>query len=158
HEKEDERVARSQLVSLNSQITAEKLRKDPDSQRLSDLSVRLEKARLVYDQMQAILYAAHPELKVQRADFQSISLAECAALLPDSNTALLEFMVLPESTALFVLTRGNRDEDGVQLKVHRIQVDKSELANLCKLFRECIANRDLTCSEPARKLYELLLK
>jgi CHAT domain-containing protein/uncharacterized protein HemY len=156
-EKEQEHKARSQLVSLNSQITTERLRKEPDERKLSSLSAQLEKARLEFEQIQANLYAAHPELKVHRAQFQAISLRECAGLLPNSNTALLEFLVMPDSVALFVLTREKAVTDAVQLGVHRIHIDKAKLADLCELFRGRLAHRDLTCTEPARKLYELLL-
>src|SRR5262249_39739145 len=90
-----EQKTRSQLVSLNSQITAERLRSDPDEHRVAGLTEQLEKARLDYEQVQMNLYAAHPELRVQRGKFESISPKECAALFPDRNTALLEFLALP---------------------------------------------------------------
>jgi CHAT domain-containing protein len=153
-----EQEVRSKLVSLNSQITAERLRNDPDEQHLNSLTAQLEKARLEYEQAQVNIYAAHPELKVQRGKFQSVSLSECAPLFPDSNTALLEFVALPDRIALFVLTRGPANEGAVQLKAHRIEIEEAKLSALCELFRGRLANRDLTSAEPARKLYDLLLK
>jgi CHAT domain-containing protein len=152
-----EQSARSKLVSLNSQITAEKLRNNTDEQRLTSLTAQLEKARLEYEQAQMSIYAAHPELKVQRGKFQPISVEECGALLPDPDYALLEFVALPDSVALFVLTRG-RNDAGVRLTAHRIAIQEAKLNDLCELFRTRLANRDLTSAEPARKLYDLLLK
>ncbi len=45
-EQEHERKVNEQLVSLNSQVYAEKLRPQPDQARLSGLEAQLQRARL----------------------------------------------------------------------------------------------------------------
>jgi CHAT domain-containing protein/Tfp pilus assembly protein PilF len=156
-EKNQERKLLSQLSSLNSQVLAERLKNQPDQDLLADLTRRLEQARVAYETLQTSIYAAHPELRTQRGDFRPISLTDCSALLPDRNTALLEFLVLEDRTLLFVLTRGT-DHDTPDLKAYQIPVKQTELAALCDSFRGRLARRDLNYAEPARKIYDLLLR
>src|SRR5262249_48353596 len=67
-EREQDRKLNNELVSLNTQIYRENLRPQPDQSRLTDLKAQLQKARLDYEGFQTNLYAAHPELKVQRGE------------------------------------------------------------------------------------------
>src|SRR5262249_5157197 len=81
------------LGSLNSMLVAEEKRNAPDAGRLSELKVDLEKTRLDFESFQINLYSAHPQLRTQRAEFEPITLSQCASLIPDSKTALMEFLV-----------------------------------------------------------------
>jgi tetratricopeptide (TPR) repeat protein len=71
-EQEEERNLNSELVSLNSQLYKEKQREQSDQIRLADLAARLEKTRLQVEAFQTNLYAAHPELRVQRGEFHRL--------------------------------------------------------------------------------------
>lgn len=103
-EKERERELYRELTSLNTQLAAENMRPNTDAPRLARLNARLEKARLDYTAFQTDLYAVHAELKVRRGEAPTLSLRDAAGLLPDAQTALLEYVVTERKTFLFVLT------------------------------------------------------
>jgi len=157
-EKTTEHELNARLVSLNSQIIGEKSRAHPNSKLLDDLGANLTRARLDFDAFQMTLYTAHPELRGQRGRFQPITPAECSALVPDSKTALLEFLVTENGSFLFTITRQTGSTpNAVDLKVHRIGVKPAELAALTETLRAQFARRDLGYSLQAARLYDLLL-
>jgi CHAT domain-containing protein len=159
NEQERERNLNNQLVSLNTQIYREKLRPQSDQARLTGLNAQLQKAQLEYEAFQTNLYAAHPELKVQRGEAQALTLDQVSALLPDAKSALLEFVVAEDKTYLFVLTK---NEAGIQgpadLKAYTLEIKRKDLADRAAAFRQQLAQRDLVFQESARALYDLLLK
>jgi CHAT domain-containing protein/Tfp pilus assembly protein PilF len=157
-EREQERKLRSELVTFNNQITRESQSAKPDAARLADLKARQQKARLVYEGFQTSLYAAHPELKIQRGEMRPISLAEASALLPDARTAVVEYVVAEDKTYLFVLTKGGAGRAQPDLRVLTVDVKQKDLAAQAESFRQRLARRDLAYGEDARKLYDLLLK
>lgn len=156
-EREQERTLNNQVVLLNTQIYRERTRQPPDPSRLADLDTRRQKARLEYEAFQTNLYAAHSELKLQRGQAPSLSLEQIGELLPDANTALLEFVVSEEKTYLFVLTR-SKDKGQVELKTHRLAINSKDLVARVQDFRRRLAERDLEFREPAHQLYDLLLE
>jgi CHAT domain-containing protein/tetratricopeptide (TPR) repeat protein len=156
-EKQQEQKFNSELVSLNAQIYKEKLLKQQDQKRLDYLNSRLNQARLEMEAFQTSLYAAHPELKIQRGQVQTITLSEAATLIPDSKTALLEFVVSDDQTYLFILTK-NASQSAPDLKVYTIDIKQKELAKLCSDFRQRLADRRISYQDIAAKLYNLLLK
>src|SRR4029450_10262944 len=85
------------------QLSRQKLREQPDQTRLADLSARLEKARFDYEAFQTTLYAAHPQLRVQRGEAKTLTLEDARGMLTDQD-ALLEYVVTDKKTYLFVLT------------------------------------------------------
>ncbi len=151
-EQEQERKLRTELFSINAQITRASQQDERDQVKLDELKVRREKARLDYETFQSTLYAAHPELRVGRGDAQVIKAEELATLAPDERSALLEFVVTDDSTYLFTITRA----DGVQ--VYNLPIKKDELSKQTEGFRRQLAGRDLGFRTSARKLYQLLLK
>jgi CHAT domain-containing protein/tetratricopeptide (TPR) repeat protein len=158
-ERERERGLAGELVSLNSGIQRENLRAQPDQTRLADLKARLQKARLEYEAFQTGLYATHPELKAQRGEAKPMTLEETAGLLPDAQSALLEYVVTDEKTHLFVLSKENGNKQGaVNLKAYTLPIKRKELADHAAAFRQQLAKRDLTFRQAASRLYDLLLK
>src|SRR4029453_6987766 len=101
---------RNEQISLNSQVSRESLRSQPDQTLLADLNARLKKARLEYETFQTSLYMAHPDLKRQRGEEKPLTLEETSLLLNDMQTALLEYVVTSEKTYLFVLSRTNSNK------------------------------------------------
>src|SRR5262249_7535840 len=97
-EQEQERGFNNHLVSLNTQISRENLRPQPDPARLNDFNTQLQKVRLDYEAFQTSLYAAHPELKAQRGEVELLTLGQARDLLPDTGSALLEYVVTDEKT------------------------------------------------------------
>ncbi|HET7287549.1 MAG TPA: tetratricopeptide repeat protein, partial [Pyrinomonadaceae bacterium] len=141
------------IATLNTQLARLKTQSKPPEAQVVDIQARLDKARLEYEAFQTSLYAAHPELKVHRGETQTITIDEAAALLPDDQTAILEYVVTEDQSYLFVLRKGLRE-----VKVHTINIRSTELATMAESFRRSVAERDLTVKQPARRLYDLLIK
>jgi CHAT domain-containing protein/tetratricopeptide (TPR) repeat protein len=158
-EQERERSLNNQLVSLNTQISRENQRSQPDAARLNDLQARLQKARLEYEAFQTALFAAHKELKAQRGEAQPLTVAQAADLLPDDQSALLEFAVMDERTFLFVLTRARSGAQGpVELKTYPVEIKRAEIDSRVARFRDALAKGSPGFRQPARELYDLLLR
>jgi CHAT domain-containing protein len=101
------------------------------------------------------LYAAHPQLTVQRGQAPIITPEELLSLLPDTSTALLEYVVTDEKTYLFAITRAaGRPE----IHLYTLPIKGSELAREIEAFRQQLAGRDLGFRAAAAKLYALLIK
>jgi CHAT domain-containing protein/tetratricopeptide (TPR) repeat protein len=158
-EQERELRMRNVLTAMNTQIEREQGRPQPDSKLLTDLKARLQTARLEYDTFQTTLYAAHPDLKVQRAEANPVTMREVSALIPDSQTALLEYVVADDKTYLFVSTKtGGTKQNSADLKTFVLGVKRKDLAEKAMLFRNQLARRDLGFGELANQLYDLLIK
>jgi CHAT domain-containing protein len=158
-EQEQERKLKGEIVSANTQIYREKARVQPDETRLAGLGARLQKARLEYEAFQTDLYAAHPELRAKRGETQSITLKESAALIPDTKTALLEFVVTEDRTHLFVLTRDKSPgQEMPDLRVYTLKIKRKDLADLARRFRKRLAGLDFSFYDLSGPLYDLLLK
>ncbi len=156
-EQEQEGRLKSELTRFNMQLTHATQSDKPDAERISEIKIRLEKARLNYEAYQTSLYAAHPELKVKRGEASIINAEELAALLPDPASALLEYVVTDEATYLFVVTKA-QGQSAAETRVFTIPVKKAELAKQTEDFRQRLAGRDLGFRASAHKLYDLLLK
>jgi tetratricopeptide (TPR) repeat protein len=155
-ERAREKQLNTEITSLGFQLRRESSFTRPDKARLAQIENQLQKARLEYEAYETRIYAAHPELKVERGDARPITVANLQPLIPDSRTVLLEYVVAPEKTYLFVLTK-NVDDDGFDIKVHTIAINAQELAGLAESFRRQLANNSLDFKERSRQLYDLLL-
>jgi len=114
------------------------------------LRKRQDQARLDYEAFQTRLYAAHPDLRVARAQVPAIGAKEAASLLSAPATALLEFAVAPERTWLFVITSD-------RLRYFEVKISSAALGRRIEQFRQQLANRDLRMEQAAAQLYALLL-
>jgi CHAT domain-containing protein len=168
-EQERERQLKAELISLNTQIARENLQNKPAEAKLAKLQVLLQKARQEYEDLQLNLYAAHPELKVQRGEMQPLTLKDANRLLPDANSALLEFVVTDDQTFLFVLTRMDKlsvtispqtaaPQNQIDLKIYSLKIKQEDLATLTENFARLIAHRSAGYKASAATLYGLLLK
>jgi CHAT domain-containing protein/tetratricopeptide (TPR) repeat protein len=156
-ERQGEEERRLKLVSLNTQLSGEARRDKPDASRLSALRAEIEKARLEYEDFETRLYLAHPELKVHRGEAPVIKAEELTALLPDSASALLEYVVTDEAAYLFAVTKSSGKSEA-EVRVYALPVRRAELAKQTEAFRSQLAGRDLSFRASAVGLYELLLK
>jgi CHAT domain-containing protein/Tfp pilus assembly protein PilF len=153
-EQDQERKLNDQLVLLNTQIYSEDLRLQPDQTRLSELKMQLETARLQLEAFQMNLYSAHPELRFQRGEAPTLKLEEANLLLPDANTAVLEFVVAEKKIHLFVITK----QSGTRIKAYPLAIEEKDLTSRVEGFRSMLAAADNRFSKSARELYDLLLK
>jgi CHAT domain-containing protein len=155
-EREQEQQLNRKLVSLNRQISSEKLKPQPDEKRLADVKGQLKKARLEFEAFQTSLYAAHPEIKVQRGEIRPVSFEDVTDLIPNSKTALLDFIVTDESLHLFVLTKDTKNKP--TLNTYTIKVERKSLVEKVERFRRRMENRDYDFQGLSHQLYDLLIK
>jgi CHAT domain-containing protein/Tfp pilus assembly protein PilF/ketosteroid isomerase-like protein len=152
-EDERERTLHGQIVTLNSQLfKAEQQHNQP---RSTEIKAQLEKARLEYEAFQANLYAAHPELRVQRGQSQVLTLAEAEKLLPHARAAILQYVVTESESYLFVIAR---HAGKLAVTVHTLGSRSDKLATATESFRQQVATRDLLFNDSAQQLYDLLIK
>jgi CHAT domain-containing protein/Tfp pilus assembly protein PilF len=158
-EREREEELQAQLVSLNQQLGVEGAASKPDEARIADLKSGLDKTRLQYSDFRTTLYAAHPELRTQRGQIEPISPRDAASLLPDTRSAVLEFLVAEQKTYLFVLTRGvGGNAASPELNVHTIDIKAKDLNKETEEFRNQLSLRDLQFRPSALKLFRLLVQ
>jgi CHAT domain-containing protein len=169
-EAEQEQRLKRDLATLNTLIYRERLQAQPNETRLGELNTQLEKLRLEQEAFQAGLYSAHPELKLQRGELHPLSLDEIASLLPNQQTAILEYVVAEEQTYLFVITRtaGGGTQlaatldphlsSPISLQVYPLKLTRAEVTDLAERFRRRIANRSFDLNELAGELYRRLLQ
>ena len=156
-ERDHEKQLQAAVTALSSQQRKEISLPHPDKSRLAFIDTQLQKARLDYEAYETRIYAAHPDVKTERGGSEPLSLNEAGALIHDSQTALLEYVVTQNRTYLFVLTKPN-STDPVRLKVYPIEVSARKLATRVADFRQRLAGNSADFKEPARSLYDLLLQ
>ena len=162
-EREKERSLDVAVVSVSSQLRRESSLPKPDNTKIAAMEDRLRQARLEYEAYETRIYAAHPELRVQRGESPPLTLKEMEGLITDDQTALLEYVVTQKKTYLFVLTRkaqtkpDDRDVANVELNVHSIPVAQTELSRRVGAFRQTLARNSPAFKESARESHDLLL-
>jgi len=148
-EKERERHLRIDIASLNIRIN-----ESEDPILVGKLRAQLEKARQEMEDFRIRLYAVHPELRGQRGDMRSITTDEAVKLLPNNQSALLEYVVADDKTFLFVLTQeGNPSTE--MLNVYPIDVSDKDLTERVGRFRSGLDGGDLGFGRQARELFNL---
>lgn len=156
-EQEQERRLKSELTRLNTQLSRATQSDNPDAGRIEEIEPRLERARLNYEAFQNSLYAAHPELRVQRGEAPVIDTEELTALLPNAATALLEYAVTDYQVYLFAVTKSAVKAEA-EVQAYTLPVKRADLARHIEAFRRQLAGRDLGFRRSAVKLYELFVK
>jgi len=152
---QEERYLR-ELTTLNMQLQNALLENKPNQSEVDQLKDKLEKARFDREAFQTGLYAAHPELKVRRGEVDAFDLKHASALIPDSRTAIVEYVAMDDKTLVFVLTKGN--SGAADVKVYTLPAGQKELTKSVNDFRERLARRDLSFRGPAQQLFKQLLQ
>ena len=150
-EREREKRLEIDLTSLNRRIQFETGRPAADQGALPDLRKQLERTRLSLQDFESNLYAAHPELKIQRGQVAPVSSDEIGEIQPDSHAATLEYIVTEERTYLFVVTRPAR------VQVYTLNLSARDLEKRVVEFREQLAGRNLEVRGAAAELFRRLL-
>lgn len=160
-EREQERKLNGKIVSLNTRIYGEKVRKQIDVAALAELTAKLDKARLEYQTLMDGVYVAHPELRSRVPRTAALRMGQLRALTSDSDTAFLEFVVMDDRSYLFVISKNSPTHPGngdIDIKSFEIQVKKADLKVLVETFRERLANPHFPAENLARKPYDLLAR
>ena len=155
-EQEREQVLNAELVVINSQVQEATQRRDTSG--LAGLKAKREKARLEYEAFQTNLYAAHPELKVQRGRSPLLTIDELDQLLNDDKTAILEYVIGEKNSYLFVITKAAGRGKRATVKVYPLGLNDKTLAEKSESFRKRVGDRDLSVNTPAQQLYDQLVK
>jgi len=142
-ERAQERKLRLVLNALSRQMQA-------SPENADALRKRQNQARLDYEAFQTKLFAAHPELRVARAQVTPIAAKEIGTLLPGPSSALLEYAVTEDRCWLFAAT-----SEG--LRSFELRISRTDLSRRIERFRQQLASRDLRVDQAAGELYGLLL-
>lgn len=158
-ERGEEKRLSARLASLNAQLRIAQGRSGSDSTKLpaglNALQEQLKQTRMEQDGFLSRLYVAHPDLKTQRGLSLGFKLEQASSLLPDTQTALLEYAITEDKSYLFAIVLS----DGVpHLTIYELPVKQKELSELAMDFRSRVASRNLLLAEQASRLYQLLLK
>lgn len=105
-ERAEEARLRKAIYAADTQLQNEAAKEKSDATRLLELRKELGKAGNALDSFTTLLYAAHPELKIQRGAGEIAGLNELGKLLPNENTALLEYVVTENRTFIFLVAPG----------------------------------------------------
>ena len=161
-EREQERKFLTDIAAFNTKIQREKQRQNPNSVRLNDLTEKLRKAQKDYAVFRDKLFALRPQLKTLRGEGKPLDATRAAALLTDTETALLDFVETDESVYLFAFTKTagrSRSRQPVSpLKIYILSTNRTDLYARVTKFQEAIAGRSADAQTLARELYDLMLK
>jgi len=149
-ERARERRLRNSLSSVNGEVTQAARAVPTDDARVATLKRKQDAARLAYEDFQAQLYVAHPDLRVSRVAVPIVRAAEAQQLVQDPAVAIVEFVTAGDRTVAFVIT-------STRLRSFELAVGTSQLTVEVRRFREQLANRDLRASDSARRLYGMVL-
>lgn len=150
-EREGEHRLEIELTSLNRRIQSETGRPTADPAVLLDLRSRLERTRLSLQEFETDIYAAHPELKIQRGLVAPLSSDEIARIQPDSHAATLEYVVTEKRTYLFVVTHPD------EVRVYTLSFSAKDLEKRVRQFREQLAGRNLDVRSSAAEIFRSVL-
>jgi CHAT domain-containing protein len=154
-ERAEETRLRSRFLSLDMQIDRQSSQAGFDPVQRNALEGRLNEAKVDLAGFREQLYARHPDLRLRRADFNSLTAADLQLLIPDRSTALLEYVLTDSGDYLFVVTRGAGDR--AEINGYKLPGDANELERHARRFHEQLATRDPEFSEEARWLYRALI-
>lgn len=162
----------NEVASLAVQYLREEQSANHEETRLATIKNRLARARGSFESFRKRLYALHPQLKIDRGEVTPMKLEEARPLITEQRAAVLEYLVTEDNTYLFVVTPAPgapprkiaRKADlpstvaAVSLKVYVLNVSGRQLGEQVTRFRQLLLRTDETFRQPARDLYDVLLK
>ncbi len=154
-EQADETRLRSRYLSLDMQIEQQASRKGFDPLQKSALDTHLNDAKADLTSFREQLYARHPDLRIRRADFTSLTARDLQSLIPDRSTALLEYELTDDGNYVFVVTRGAGES--AEINGYKLAGNADDLERHVRAFHEQLASRDPEFGEEARWLYATLI-
>lgn len=156
-EKKEEQQLNQAIIAINNEIRQERLKKSADAAQLEQLNAKLDVARLKYASFQDVFHAAHPEWKSLPGQIGALKPDDLNKLIPNQKTALLDYVVTKERCYLFLLSNQSPSRS-FDLKVYPINIEEKDLKRMVDRFRQMLASRHPDFAEPARELYDLLIK
>ncbi len=153
-QRREEQRLNSTITQINSLVRIERLKVLPDQTSLKHLTERLDSARLAYTVFQDFL-ATQNEISATNGEGKRLPDYEIERVIGDPGTAVLEFVVTPECTWLFVVSRNGRH---VIVNVHQISIAQRDLDRLVGEFHLAVAERMPGYEGMSHKMYDLLVK
>jgi CHAT domain-containing protein len=147
-EKQTERKLASAVAQWNKRLTGNP---EPAPQTIA----ARDQAAGELSAWEAKLYATRPKLRLDRAEFAPLTLAEAAELLPDAQTALIEYVSAKDALYGFALTRAAAGK--VSLVGRRLPLPRDELAQQARDLRGRLASADYDFQKTATTLYAKLI-
>jgi CHAT domain-containing protein len=120
-----------------------------DPAALARAEAKQREAQAAQEDFAALVQSSHPELQRMKPPAALHSLAELKPNLRGDNKVLLRF--------LFIVTLPN-ESGAPALKVISLGKNRAALARLTNDYRTRVAGRSLAWEQPARELYDLLLR
>lgn len=161
-EQERERQYLAEINTFNLQVYREQEREKRVPAKVAELKTKLQKAQADYATFRSRLYALHPTLKTLRGEIKPATVEQAVSLVPDTKTALLEFVETDERVYLFVFAKDQaktvKNRSAASLKIFILDTTRGDLYGRLSRFNQLIAARDETVYAQARELYDLLLK
>jgi CHAT domain-containing protein len=154
-ERTEETSLRSRYLSLDLQIDGQASLPGFNASQRNALEGRLNEAKVNLANFREQLYARHPDLRLRRADFNSLTAKDLQALIPDRSTALLEYELTENGDYLFVVTRGAGES--AEINGYKLSGNADDLARHARRFHEQLATRDPDFAEESRWLYRTLI-
>jgi CHAT domain-containing protein len=154
-ERRKERELQNQLVALNQRARRESSG-SPGTLGSSplvpgDVRPALERKRREWESFRTSLYASHPELAVERGESVPMTTAEMQSLSRATGAAILDYVVTPRASHLFVLVPSG------PVRMFPIPIDSASLEKRAAEVRREMASRELGFAEASRAMYRLLL-
>jgi CHAT domain-containing protein len=147
-ERAQQKAIESEIARLNTEIFRARL----NARQAEAVKSQLQDARGRWETLEASLHARHD---VRRARNAIDPLQSPRELLPTANDAILDYVVTPEKTTLFVFTRG---EDGtMKIDVHAIEIAEAQLAREVDRFLDRLGSGSFDYEDDARRLHRLLV-
>jgi CHAT domain-containing protein len=109
-----------------------------------------------YESFRARLYVRKPELRAWRGESPAISEEEVIALLPDSASAILEFVCAEDRVLLLAITRDSGGRP--RIETFPIAIRREALAARTAAYRALLEGRSPGFRPEGRALYDLLLR
>jgi CHAT domain-containing protein len=156
-----EQTLKREIGELNAKIYQENIKNNPDEKNLDKLKLELQQSRHRLEEFYTNLYYRHPELQVERGDVPPLSDEKIKEMIPDQDSAVLEYVFSATDVYLFALTRKDESTsnktDSLNLRVYKLSISSSNLKREIASFREMIEARSYTYATLANHLYEQLI-
>jgi CHAT domain-containing protein len=154
-EQQRESALRLRMAALGEELVRRSSAAAPDVAALAVVKDRLDQTRLEHRSLLNSLYATHPQLRLQRVDFDPAAPAEFTEAMADPDAAMLEYVVADRNLYLFVVTR---ESGRPHTAVYTLPLNEQRLSRDVARFREQIGSRDLDYAAAARALYRALIE
>lgn len=153
-EHKTDQALRVRLGSLNAQMVQAHRGNSPS--QVAELTTELTRARREYERFENELYVRHPRWRAPGGAVEPVGIEQALALMPDSETAFIEFVATDDRLYLFV-AGGSRFEGSPALRAITVPVTKEALTQQVQLFQRQLAARNLGFRSTASALYQILI-